>query len=723
MPGLSGGSITRVFAKIIHVALAKKAKIRIFFLLVSICVITGGIILISGYFSASKPVSFLPEISLQKLDSLPQGTNKIILKNPWFVLIADEYGKLAVTTNDEEVIMSGLTYYSYCDGSVDNIGLKEISVLPVNDSTLSITGKASPNVSVTEIFTLHKKIPSLDVRVRTRYNSDIVVKREALIARFDIPPIEVYLKNRIIGTQPLDPEYWLGDQGVRFGKDSRSCLIYNTPHISSLQLDSKRSLLFINLEYYLDHPHINIPFQSDEGGKWTDQSAAFYSEGMERENQFSVYFGNLPKITPRLMLVPDGYMAGYIFTEHADGGNMKTQRAAYFGDENITKVDEAKGGFVGHKIPVTKSVFYIDTINNIPGSSIINYSDSIQFLDFLDQLYSTGLYEIFLHTPEDYNSNRELLSTSIKFMKDRFDSKTWIDHGMYKGKINREAFCCDGLNPSTDYYAADLWEQFDTRFFWNPAVEEIEKSSVSPSQRIKEGKFYKAYVDFWKHYISPEELQKMNFLEALKKLIWRYSNKGELNSLLTYKSNAYPTPLIWRHPTRTDNFYSWKTDYEKDYGKLNYKKKEKFLGKEFRQLDSLIYHQGVFFNHGYFVRNRPGHNIFRESDGEILVNPYFDKILERMAALRDSGNLYITTVRNILDYLVMLENVTFEYLPDGRINIYNKNDKPIKGLSVILNARNARLNGKQPNIKHLGNNSVIWFDLPEKSKICLQVEI
>jgi hypothetical protein len=704
-------------------ALAKKAKIKILFLLVSFCVISGGIILISGYYSASKPVSFIPDISLHKLDSLPQGKNKIILKNPWFVLIADEYGKLAVTTNDEEVIMSGLTYYSSCDGSVDNIELNEISVLLVNDSTILMTGKTSSNVSVTEVFTIHKKIPSLDVRIRTRYNSDIIVKREALIARFVIPPTEIYLKNRKIVTQPFDPEYWLGDQGVRFGKDSRSCLIYHTPYISSLQLDTRKSLLFINLEYYLDHPHINIPFQEDEGGKWTDQSIAFYRNGMERENQFSMYFGNLPKITPRLMLVPEGYLAGYIFTEHADGGNMKTQRAAYFGDENITRVDEAKGGFVGHKIPVTKSVFYIDTINNVPGSSIINNSDSIQYLDFLDQLYSTGLYEICLHTPEDYNSNRESLSKSLKFMNDRFDSKTWIDHGMYKGKMNRESFCCDGLFPSTNYYAADLWKQFDTRFFWNPAVEEIGKSNISPSKRIKEGKFYKAYVEFWKHYISPEELSKMNFFEAFKELIWRYSNKGELNSLLTSKSNSYPTPLIWQHPTRTDNFYSWKTDYEKDYGKLNFKKKEKFLKMEFRQLDTLIYHQGIFLNHGYFVRNRPEHNIFIESDGQIQINPYFDKVLERMADLRDNGRLYITTVRNLLDYLIMLENVTFEYLPDGRINIYNKNDKPIKGLSVIVNARNARLNGKISKIRRLGLDSVIWFDLPEKSKICLRVEI
>ena len=104
-------------------------------------------------------------------------------------------------------------------------------------------------------------------------------------------------------------------------------------------------------------------------------------------------------------------------------------------------------------------------------------------------------------------------------MKNTFDATTWIDHGMYSGKSNREAFVCDGLNPVSEYYFADLWEDYDTRYFWNPAAEMIENSLIAPSKSLKEGKLFKGYVDFLKHYLSSKELIEMSYPEALKELL------------------------------------------------------------------------------------------------------------------------------------------------------------------------------------------------------------
>ena len=89
--------------------------------------------------------------------------------------------------------------------------------------------------------------------------------------------------------------------------------------------------MFLNIEYSQDHTDIYYPYQEDEGGRWTDISAANYSQGDERNNSFKIYFGNLPAIVPKLMMVPGGYLAGYVFTEHADGGSLKRNRAVYFG--------------------------------------------------------------------------------------------------------------------------------------------------------------------------------------------------------------------------------------------------------------------------------------------------------------------------------------------------------------------------------------------------------
>jgi hypothetical protein len=679
--------------------------------------------LVSGYYTASKPISYLPEIDTFDLESCPSGINIIELKTPWFVLITDEYGKVAVKTPQGEIIMSSLTFFSSYEGMGDNWGLKDISVKLSNDSTISISGKDPSDVFVYESFTIHNKVPKMDVNIRTHYNSNLTINREALVAKFDVPVTEVYLKNRKIDFGPFDSEYWLQRQGVRFGIGSRSSLIYNTPHVSSLQLNSDKNLLFVNLEYYLDHPYVHIPYQKDGGGRWIDLSSADYSANTERENYFSIYFGNVPQVTPRLMLVPNGYTAGYVFTEHADGGNLRTNRAAYFGSENISKIEDAKGGFAGHRIPVTKSVFYVDSTRNTPNSYVNDDPNKPQFLNFLDQLYATGLYDICLHTPEDYNSKRESLNESIKFMKDNFDTETWIDHGMYSGNSNLESFVCDGLNPSSKYFAADLWEKFGTRYFWNPATELIENSMISPSKSLKEGRFYKAYVDFWKHYLSSKELKEMKFPIAIKELLRRHQNKGELNSLRPDKGNAYPTPLFWQHPTRTNRFYSWTTDYVKDYGRLDTNKAEKQFSNEQRQLNMLLTNWGVFINHGYFVRNRKEHNIFSESNGEIVINHFFDKILEFMAHMRDKGDLYITTIRDLLDYWIKVENVSFEYTPDGGIKVINLNNEPIEGLSIAFHAKTVQINGETPAHKQVGEDIIIWFDIPAKGEVSLHAEL
>ena len=55
---------------------------------------------------------------------------------------------------------------------------------------------------------------------------------------------------------------------------------------------------------------------------------------------------------------PAGFEATYIWNEHADFTDIKTNRATYFGSENVIHPDNAIGGFVKYNIPVTKSVFY-----------------------------------------------------------------------------------------------------------------------------------------------------------------------------------------------------------------------------------------------------------------------------------------------------------------------------------------------------------------------------
>ena len=470
------------------------------------------------------------------------------------------------------------------------------------------------------------------------------------------------------------------------------------------------------MENFLDHPAIHIPYQEDEGGRWTDISNACYTSGSVRNNKFSVYFGNIPDEIPRLMLVPDGFLAGYIFSEHADGGNMARNRAVYLGSEDISNVDNAIGGFVGHRIPVTKSVFFVYP----PGSSV---RDEPLYLNFLKQLDSTGHFDICLHTPDDQNSNREILEESIKFMKDRFNASTWIDHGFYSGKINRESFVCDGLDSISPFYAADLWEKYNTRYFWSPADELI--NDVSLKEKIRLLKIKDASCELWKRYLSQNELKEITFFAAFFKLLKRPSSKYEMNSMKPIKGESFPTPLYWQNITRTGQFYSWVTNYVKDYDELaaDNSKSQFALELELENINKLINDWGVFINHGYYVRNRtgPDHGIWTEREGKIIINPNFDRVLEIMARMRDEGGLYITTIRDLLDYWILIENISFEYMPDGCIFVYNNNDKPIKGLSLVVHANAVQVDDEIPEFKRVGVNTIFWFDIQAKNFVRVQV--
>lgn len=669
--------------------------------------------LLNGYFAASKPVSYLPAILPGDLKTNRTDLQQLELKNPSYILSVLETGDVIVKSLKGDTILSRLTYYASYDGKSSRLGLDNISTKLTSDSTISITGNGLSGVQINFILTVPRNKPKLDVTIKSRYSENTVVSRESLIAGFDIPVYEVYKKNRQTDIKSFDSEYWLQRQGVRFGNGDRSAMVYHTPFVSSLQLDTRENLLFINLEYYLDHPLVNIPYQEDGGGRWIDLSKAKYKAGDERDNSFTICFGSIPEIAPRFMLLPYGYLAGYVFTEHADGGKIETHRAAYFGSEDVSSYTDATGGFSGHKIPVTKSVFYVDPDSALY-SSIHDDPHYPQFLDFLDQLNESGLYDICLHSPENLNSDREVMEESIKFMKNRFDTKTWIDHGMYNGKINRESSVGDGFNQDSRYYSADLWEKYRTLYFWSPSVEMIRNYSLK--QRIMKLKFNEVSVNLWKRYLSPEELHKIGFFGALRAMVHRYLVKGEANSLLSYKGSAFPTPLYWKHPTQTRDFYSWTTEYEKEYGNLSGKK----VDVERKLLEKLVSDWGVFINHGYYVRNSKKDGNITEQNGKLVINPYFDKILGLMAQMRDTGDLYPTTIRDLLDYWIMTENISFDYLPDGIVVINNNNDKAIKGLSLVAHADNLRIDGEVPQLRKIGENTVFWFDIPAKSRVRLQ---
>ena len=82
---------------------SRKLKVILILLLISLLILIN-YFLISGYYAAQSPISYLPEIHSidDALKSKLSHSNSIELETPWFVLSADESGNLNVTTFREK---------------------------------------------------------------------------------------------------------------------------------------------------------------------------------------------------------------------------------------------------------------------------------------------------------------------------------------------------------------------------------------------------------------------------------------------------------------------------------------------------------------------------------------------------------------------------------------------------------------------------------------------
>ena len=144
---------------------------------------------------------------------------------------------------------------------------------------------------------------------------------------------------------------------------------------------------------------------------------------------------------------------------------------------------------------------------------------------------------------------------------------------------------------------------------------------------------------------------------------------------------------------------------------------------EKRHLDILIAEQGFFFNHGYYVRNGIHDDLLVENGGELVINPYFDKMLAYMDQLRDEGNLYITTVKEIMNYWLLIENITMEFNSDGSIQIINNNEQPVQGLSLALHTdlNSVNIIGANYSSRRVDGDAIVWFDMPAMGRVTIQV--
>lgn len=640
-------------------------------------------------FKKKDGLSYLPEITSNIYSQNIQG-NELLYTNNYYSIFYDKTSKqIKISSQDRVGIINNLFYYVEISGfddsnsKNDNFLLK--GVKSKNGKTvLKFTLKTKFN-KVKMQFQCRDESSKIDFLIEEKFTKDIDIARSALVIDGAQAPSEVYRFNRQSHTKDFQNEYWLDKEGIKLGDADSSLIIYHNKEISSLQYDKEKSHLIINLDWEKDHPFLRFPLNNDSTDWKLEQSFSTYKKGDKREYSFSAYAGNRAKNLARFMKNPSGFEATYIWTEHADFSDIRTNRATYFGSENIDDADSAVGGFVKYDIPITKSVFYDnpDSITNFDTSNgrFTSLECSIKpdsvFSNFLDEIYEKGS-EICLHTPEQFTTSDSRLEEAMTYIQNKYKSPSWIDHGYNnKEQNNREDLVCDASLKGSPFYSIEKWNRYNIKYFWNP--------------------YYEDYFTF----------MELGFNSSIEKA---YTGWGDF----------IPKPDYWQHISKTENIYHWPTasalfvvsDGLWDY----YFNTTKF--------DDFIDNWSVEINHCYpsWVDPQKGFWTY-DSDSVIVAQEGFNRTLKLMSDLRNERKLNVCTVKDFMDYRLSTDKVDYEILIDGRIKVANNSGKTINGLSFATRAKYVLIDRLKPEQKVVGDDLVFWFDIGDgESKIIRHVD-
>ena len=541
---------------------------------------------------------------------------------------------------------------------------------------------SDPSISVTNMHVGFKLDPNdiigFNITTETRFKEDVKLLRLAFVLPLPDGEITVFRRNQHIDSLHLQSSYYLDREGFTVKNDSISWSTYHNTGISSLQLDIENRTACFNIDYWRDHPLLHYPMRSDTSDYFEDISYRNVKAGEVLTGEFNI-FSKAPDDLPRLMPVWDGYQSAFIFTEHADWTDIRTHRAVLFGNENITKPEDAVGGFCYYNIPVTKSVFYWnpDQITNAETSEgrftglIESIKTNKEFYKLLKSIKKEG-FEICLHSPEIYTTIPSEFPKAMRFMKKQFGTKSWIDHGYNNGpEKNREDLVCDGLLPDSPQYAAALWKENGVRYLWNPYYEE---------NRMER-------YNFDSHFVQPYD----GFGDALP------------NRQITTLPNGDKDFLLWSTPSTLE---------------IN-EDREWYYYFDSVRLQRLVDQHNVFITHTYPAWSNPWRAFWEyDEKGDAVAMPGFNFALSQLARFREEKKILPSTVEAYLSYYEKLQNVEYLILNNQAVRLINHGEA-IQGLTLLC-SKPVVVEGKAINFRKVDEGYLIWFDLKKNETITIK---
>ena len=507
------------------------------------------------------------------------------------------------------------------------------------------------------------------VNIETTFKEDVKLLRLAYQLPLPEGQLTVYRRNQHIDTTDYQSNYYLDREGFTIKNEDFSISVYHNTEISSLQLNTDERTACFNIDYWRDHPLVHFPMRTDTSDYFKDVSYREIRKGEVLKSKIKVFNSMIDEL-PRLMPVWDGYQSAFIFTEHADWTDLRTHRAVLFGNENVTKPEDAVGGFCFFNIPVTKSVFYWnpDHVTNEKTSKglftgpVATIKTDNGFFKLLKTIKKEG-FEICLHSPEVYTTIPSEFQRAMRFMRRQFGTKSWIDHG-YNNRAdkNREDLVCDGLLPDSPYYSADLWRKNGVRYLWNAYYEENRMENHN----------------FDGHFVQPYD----GFGDALP------------NRQITTLPNGDKDFLLWSTPSTLE------VNEDKDW----------YYYFDSTRLQQLVNQHNVFITHVYPAWTDPWRAFWQfNENGTAVAMPGFNFALSQLARFRDEKKILPTTIEKYLSYYEKLQNIEYLILDNNTIQLTNRGET-IKGLTLLC-TKPIVVEGKVMDFRKVEEGYLVWFDL------------
>ena len=362
-------------------------------------------------------------------------------------------------------------------------------------------------------------------------------------------------------------------------------------------------------------------------GARRDESARYHAPGEKASYRARLTANAEPLLLGRL---PGGRRAALIVSDHADQTSLPTLRALLFGTSDERDPAFGRGGFLGHGLGLTKAFF------RRGGPERPQLEDPAVFA-LAERLVRAG-GEAALHSPTPAPDLRAVTEEALAFVRP-LHMVTWIDH---QPATNCEAFAAGGWRPGDPYYVADLLAAAGVRSVWTADVR----------------------------------------------------RSDDLN-LLRPREPAAHTPVLFPQAPAASGAPAGLTLFRSTWAYVDAARFVRLLAPP--RLDRLEEERGIAILHTYLEAMRPegrlrGRNLVRVvRPGVVALEPRLEAVLADLERRAATGRLWVTTVRDLGDFLRARGGLEVRYAADGSAAVRNAGPAAVRGVTVHVPRTDTRL--------------------------------